>query len=147
MRLLVAVDLLHSQAREVVAEAATWAKRLSATLDIAFVDEYEYSAYLIPDPRVRDVVVGQWAQVREHHQKALDDLLATVPEACQGEARYLQGRANVVLIDVASEYDALVVATHGRTGLNHAVMGSVAERMVRQVAVPVIVMRLAAQED
>lgn len=146
MRLLVAVDLLHSQARDVVGEAAEWAARLGGTLDVAFVDEYEYSAYLIPDPRVRDVVVGQWAQVRRHHEQALRELMLAVPEANRGDTRYLQGRASVVLVDVAEEYDGLVVATHGRRGLNHALMGSVAERLVRQVSVPVIVIRSPTAE-
>lgn len=34
--------------------------------------------------------------------------------------------------------DLIVIATHGRTGLRHMVMGSVAEKIVRMSAVPVL---------
>lgn len=37
--------------------------------------------------------------------------------------------------------DLLVVGTHGRTGLKHLVLGSVAERIVRQAPCPVLVVR------
>jgi nucleotide-binding universal stress UspA family protein len=37
--------------------------------------------------------------------------------------------------------DVLVVATHGRTGLNRLVMGSVAERVIRTAACTVVVAR------
>ncbi len=35
--------------------------------------------------------------------------------------------------------DIVILATHGRTGIGHFLMGSVAERVVRESAVPVIV--------
>jgi universal stress protein A len=41
----------------------------------------------------------------------------------------------------AERADLLVVGTHGRTGLHHAVVGSVAERLVRISPCPVLVAR------
>jgi nucleotide-binding universal stress UspA family protein len=38
-------------------------------------------------------------------------------------------------------YDVIVVGTHGRTGLSHALLGSVAERLVRRAEMPVITVR------
>ncbi len=35
-------------------------------------------------------------------------------------------------------FDLLVVGTHGRTGIRHALLGSVAERVVRRAACPVL---------
>ncbi len=35
-------------------------------------------------------------------------------------------------------YDLIVVGTHGRTGLRHALLGSVAERVVRRAGCPVL---------
>ena len=35
----------------------------------------------------------------------------------------------------------MVVGTHGRTGLTHALMGSVAERVVRRATCPVLTVR------
>lgn len=41
----------------------------------------------------------------------------------------------------AEKVDLIVMATHGRTGLSHLVMGSVAERVVRTAPCPVLTMR------
>lgn len=43
------------------------------------------------------------------------------------------------------EADHLVVGTHDRRGLEHLVLGSVSERVVREAPVPVIVVRAAVQ--
>ena len=42
----------------------------------------------------------------------------------------------------ARECDAIVIGSHGRTGLVHAVMGSVAEGVIRHSTVPVLVIPL-----
>lgn len=42
--------------------------------------------------------------------------------------------------------DALIVGTHGRTGLSHFLLGSVAERVVRSASVPVVCIRIPARE-
>jgi nucleotide-binding universal stress UspA family protein len=38
-------------------------------------------------------------------------------------------------------YDLVVMGTHGRTGLRHLVIGSVAERVIREAHCPVLVVR------
>lgn len=42
--------------------------------------------------------------------------------------------------------DALVVGTHGRQGLAHMLLGSVAEKLVRAAPVPVVCVRTPARE-
>lgn len=50
-------------------------------------------------------------------------------------------------VDVVVEYarthgiDLIVIATHGRTGLSHVLLGSVAERIVREAPCPVLTVR------
>ncbi len=39
------------------------------------------------------------------------------------------------------KFDVVVVGTHGRTGLAHALLGSVAERVVRRAPMPVVTVR------
>lgn len=48
-----------------------------------------------------------------------------------------------IVHEVASDraYDLVVIGTHGRTGLTHALLGSVAEKVVRHAPCPVLVMR------
>ncbi|MGH8070161.1 MAG: universal stress protein [Candidatus Entotheonellia bacterium] len=41
----------------------------------------------------------------------------------------------------AEQVDLIVMATHGRTGLGHLIMGSVAERVVRLAPCPVLTIR------
>ncbi len=45
-----------------------------------------------------------------------------------------------------SDADAIVVGTHGRGGLQHFLMGSVAETVLREAKVPVIVVRERERE-
>jgi nucleotide-binding universal stress UspA family protein len=42
--------------------------------------------------------------------------------------------------------DAIVMGTHGRTGLLHLLLGSVAERVVRRAPVPVVIVRSKSAE-
>jgi len=44
----------------------------------------------------------------------------------------------------AEKVDLIVIATHGRTGLSHLVLGSVAERVVRLAPCPVLTVRATA---
>ncbi len=47
----------------------------------------------------------------------------------------------VVLAAGDCEADLIILATHGRTGLQHVLLGSVAERVVRHAPCPVLVVR------
>jgi nucleotide-binding universal stress UspA family protein len=42
---------------------------------------------------------------------------------------------------VTGAYDLIVMGTHGRTGLSHALLGSVAERVVQKAPCPVLTVR------
>jgi nucleotide-binding universal stress UspA family protein len=68
------------------------------------------------------------------------DEYTTVQEAVRS------GVPHVEFIRYAKEHgiDLIVIATHGRTGLSHVVMGSVAERVVRYSPVPVLTVKPAA---
>jgi universal stress protein A len=52
-----------------------------------------------------------------------------------------------MIVDTAKSVgaDLIVMATHGRTGLAHLVMGSVAEKVVRTAACPVLTVRRAGK--
>jgi nucleotide-binding universal stress UspA family protein len=74
--------------------------------------------------------------------------LAQMPEgdavdACPVVRRVLQGPPFVEIIRYAREQDVdlLVVGTHGRSGLAHMLLGSVAEKVVRKAPCPVLTVR------
>jgi nucleotide-binding universal stress UspA family protein len=52
------------------------------------------------------------------------------------------------IVDYAREHncDLIVIGTHGRTGLMHVLMGSVAEKVVRLAACPVMVVGMRTAE-
>jgi nucleotide-binding universal stress UspA family protein len=52
------------------------------------------------------------------------------------------GDAAERIIDAGRRADSIVMATSGRTGLAHFLIGSVAEKVVRHAAVPVLTMRV-----
>lgn len=62
------------------------------------------------------------------------------------QARY--GEPVTELVAAAQETDANLIAmtTHGRTGLGRLVFGSVAEAVLRQAEVPVLMMRLTERQ-
>lgn len=55
----------------------------------------------------------------------------------------VKGNPHQEILDYVAKHgvDMIVMGTHGRTGLDRAVMGSVAERVVRQSPVPVLTVR------
>ena len=54
-----------------------------------------------------------------------------------------EGEAAHEILDVAEQeqVDAIIIATHGRTGLSKIVFGSVAQRVVRRAKCPVLTIR------
>ena len=71
---------------------------------------------------------------------ALDPAWGNVP-ALKTAVRW--GEAVDGVVDYAKEHtiDLIVVATHGRHGLSHALLGSAAERIVREAPCPVLTIR------
>lgn len=59
----------------------------------------------------------------------------------------LEGRALSAILEVASEAEAnlIVIATHGLSGVAHALLGSVTERVVRRAACPVLTVKASGK--
>jgi nucleotide-binding universal stress UspA family protein len=57
------------------------------------------------------------------------------------------GSAHEAILRVADERDVslIVMGTHGRSALARAILGSVADRVVRQAKVPVVLVPLAVE--
>lgn len=63
-----------------------------------------------------------------------------IPAAVRYETLVLSGDPAEQVLDTARNIgaDLIVMGTHGRTGLVHLVLGSVAERVVREAPIPVL---------
>ena len=72
-----------------------------------------------------------------------------MPSGVPATVKVLTGPAGQTILEVArpTEVDLIVLGTHGRTGLPRVLMGSVAERVVRQSPVPVMVAKAGQVGD
>jgi nucleotide-binding universal stress UspA family protein len=74
----------------------------------------------------------------------LEDCLKRVQDAgLQGDIVLVHGVPFQSIVDTAQDkkVDLIVMGTHGRTGLSHALLGSVAEKVVRLALCPVLIAR------
>lgn len=129
-RILVPTDFSPSSVRA-LPYAEEMARRFDAELVVLYVD-FAPSIY---DPSEADVPAS----------KAAVERAAAVLRGRGIRARALYRRgaaADEIVRGAADEHaDLIVLATHGRTGLAHALMGSVAEAVVRRAACPVLTVR------
>jgi nucleotide-binding universal stress UspA family protein len=65
----------------------------------------------------------------------------------QTTSAVIPGIPDAVILDVAEDekFDLIVLGTHGRTGFTHILLGSVAERVIRRAACPVLTVRSPAK--
>jgi nucleotide-binding universal stress UspA family protein len=72
------------------------------------------------------------------------DLVATLPKGTIRHTEIVPGNPAEVIVERARAegYDLIVVGTHGRTGVSHLLVGSVAEKVVRLAACPVLTVRM-----
>jgi universal stress protein A len=87
---------------------------------------------------------------RDYYEEALVQLRTLVPATFPGdwEAQVTDGNPADAIVRMAEELDVdlIVMATHGRTGVPHIVLGSVAEKVVRHAPCPVLTIRQKARK-
>jgi nucleotide-binding universal stress UspA family protein len=81
----------------------------------------------------------------DHTEAALTQLRDLMPASFQGawDADVAAGPPAETIVRFAQECgaDLIVMGTHGRTGLQHVLLGSVAEKVVRLAPCPVLTVR------
>ena len=117
-------------------EAARLARKVAGLLTVVHVAP-------APRPGVTPFAPPSAPARAEPGAAATLDAWAREVEAAAGapvSTALLAGRPADAIVAAAVEggFDAIVVGTHGRTGLAHAVLGSVAEHVVRRSTVPVV---------
>jgi len=126
--------------------AASFAERYNAKLEVIYVNE--------PALRVTDLA---WVGIDERAtEKEITDqsrrtlekhLAAHLPPDTKVEATVVTGDAVDEITRLATDKNAdlIVMATHGRSGLSHVLMGSTAEQVVRSAPCPVLTLRQPKQ--
>lgn len=85
---------------------------------------------------------AQLGYLRDELGKQLDraSAFATKAGAKRVETSLLQGQTHDEIVRAAREggFDLIVIGTHGRSGIAHLLLGSVAEKVVRKAHCPVV---------
>jgi nucleotide-binding universal stress UspA family protein len=82
------------------------------------------------------------ASYLEQFRKELDQMQVPDPKI-EVERRLVEGNPATEILRTSEEThcDAIVMGSHGRTGLGRLVLGSVAEQVMRQAACPVLIVK------
>ncbi len=84
---------------------------------------------------------------RDYHEEALTRLRHLAPSSFTGtwEVEVEVGDPADAIVRLAQErgVDLIVMGTHGRTGLSHVILGSVAEKVMRLAPCPVLTVKMA----
>jgi nucleotide-binding universal stress UspA family protein len=148
-RILVPTDFSDTS-DAALAYAKTMAARLGASLHLihVFQDPYTLGAYA-PEvyapmpPEVRD------GALRAAEQRLFERLDATEKRRFRGTTEVVTGLTAKQIVKYATDrgMDLIVMGTHGRSGMAHLLLGSVAEHVVRTSQCPVLTVRDAPVEE
>lgn len=138
-RILVPVDFGASSERA-MAIAIELAKRFEAELVLVHV--YEIPAYVYSGMTftVADLLTPIEQAAREHLDSQLADVKRELPRTTAVLRRGAPAAEILACID-SLHPDLVVMGTHGRQGVSHALLGSVAEKVVRLSPAPVLTAR------
>jgi nucleotide-binding universal stress UspA family protein len=141
-RILVPTDFSEC-ARAAMNVALELARKLGGAVTLLHVYEipvyplFDGGSVITPPSVAAEIVSGVDDSLRRLRREAESSFEVPV------ELRSVEGVAHQQIVRAASEgdYDLVVMGTHGRTGLSHLVAGSVAEKVVRTSARPVLTVR------
>jgi nucleotide-binding universal stress UspA family protein len=81
--------------------------------------------------------------LRDRAKQGMKDLVARFGEGVPAETVVAKGRPAQVIVDMARAegIDLIVMSTHGSTGIQHVLLGSITERVLHHAVCPVLVLR------
>ena len=135
---VVATDFTE-QSQLALEYARVFARRFGAALRVLHVvDIPAMVGAEVPLPDVAELTDRAVAEAQEELRRALAPLVDT-----DAIGQVLVGRAAESIVRYASDHDAdlIVMGTHGRRGLAHFFLGSVAERVIRAAPCPVFTVK------
>lgn len=138
MDILVAVDL-GDDAQEVLDRALPWAARLSGKIHLRAVSAMMWVADDVFGGGGAAALADEWHRRRRTEETALAELEAAIPARMTGAHEVLAGSPAPSLLRAAENMDLVIMGTHRRTGMERMFLGSVAEQVVREANVPVLV--------
>jgi nucleotide-binding universal stress UspA family protein len=146
-RILMGTDF-SDYSKEAFDYAVLLAKQLGA--DLFLLHALEMPAFFVPGVgRAAGPDVVKWIHsLKEEEQKKLEPLEAEARQkGVQAQSILKEGLPVAEILKTAGEVEAdlIVLGTHGRTGLDRFMMGSVAERVSREAPCPILLVRPKAR--
>jgi len=128
--------------------ALSFAREYGAQLHMLHVVEdvqYLANAYMFDVP-----MMPSFTDMEENRQKEMEEFIEreVTDASIKIEKSIRHGRPFLEIIQAAKDesVDLIVIATHGRGGLEHALFGSTAEKVVRKAPCPVLSIRLPGHD-
>jgi nucleotide-binding universal stress UspA family protein len=120
------------------------AKKLGAEIALLHVDELPVATPYVADPLLNEppIMMPEMVHAQEDSSKKLLNRIAdSVNEEITVYTFHKMGNPKNEILLTADEWDAdlIILGTHGRTGFDHFISGSVAEGVVRKSRCPVLV--------
>lgn len=120
------------------------AKKMGAKIALVHADDIPVSTPYITDPMLGEtpLMIPEIMQMREEASK---NMFIRIHEQYREDVEIKNytriGRAQDEILAVAEEYkaDLIILGTHGRTGLDHFISGSVSESVARKAKCPVMI--------
>jgi nucleotide-binding universal stress UspA family protein len=123
--------------------AVELAKKFGAELEILHImfDETQVVSFYLPQVTMQSLSTD----IEAGSAKQLEDFISSQPRLKEVKftSKMLKGTPFIEIIKRANEIkaDMIVIGTHGRTGLDHVLFGSTAEKVVRKSPCPVFTVR------
>ena len=116
--------------------ACALAKQNSATISLLTV----IGEPIVPNPELPPLPIVPNTEFEADMRRRLETLARDRRSGVQFEIFVASGNAAPEILNLAAErkIDLIVMGTHGRRGVKHFLLGSVAERVVRESPVPVL---------
>lgn len=109
---------------------------------LSLLHVHEPTAFELPDGYVENMP-SQLDRTYDELNRRLSELDARARAAGvrRVEKRILQGSIVDAIVEFSQSFDYLVLGTHGRTGLERMVVGSVAQKVFERARCPVVLVR------
>jgi nucleotide-binding universal stress UspA family protein len=135
--------------------------KYALTYALSFARKYDATLYILHVIQQPSYPLGMYAEIsfdamdkfNKNISQAVEKEMETLREKdLQGFSKYecltVPGTPFLEILRLAREKEAglIIVGTHGRTGLDHVLFGSTAEKVVRRAPCPVLSVRLPGKE-
>lgn len=142
-KILIAVDD-NSYSDTAASYGFALAKKMGAEIALVHVDEIPLSVPYSADPTVNEpaIVIPEIMNMQEEASAHLmNRLVKSVDKDIKLHTFKKIGNPKDEILATAEEWraDMIILGTHGRTGLDHFISGSLAESIVRHATCPVLI--------